>query len=79
MAEIRKHNPDDDGDVLGKLVRDALGQNVRPTEQGQPLASEDEKAEEQATGSSAFSMTDWSFDGPDFPYTSGTLGSNHDS
>lgn len=79
MAEIRKHNPDDDGDVLGKLVRDALGEKLRPTEQGQPSATDTTEEVEQATESSAFTMTDWPFDGPDFPYSPGTLGSNHDS
>ena len=33
MAEIRKHNPDD-GDGIGRLVRDALGEKVRPNEPG---------------------------------------------
>lgn len=34
MAEIRKHDPEA-GDGLAKLVRDALGETIRPVEPGQ--------------------------------------------
>lgn len=34
MAEIRKHNPDAE-EGIAKLVRDALGETVRPVEPGQ--------------------------------------------
>ena len=47
MAEIRKFDPDA-GDGLQKLVRDALGENIRPIEPGQrqPSTSTDAKPAE---------------------------------
>lgn len=70
MAEIRKHNPDA-GDGLGKLVRDALGDSIRPMEPG----TRDEGGEQQPTkqdpaapDSRASSLPSWSTDGPTFTF-----------
>lgn len=60
MAETRTYEPDD-GDGLGRLVREALGETVRPFQPGDPsryksadeLDAEDEaeaQAELEATG-----------------------------
>lgn len=81
MAEIRKHHPDAD-DGLGKLVRDALGERIRPTQPGQSGKSVEEEApvEESDSGNlSASSLPQWPSDGPVFTYPTSTLGSKHDS
>ena len=67
MAEIRKHDPEA-GDGLGKLVRDALGERIRPIEPGsrrdQDQATEDDVPEEPR----AASMPSWPSDGPAFEF-----------
>ncbi len=70
MAEIRKHNPDD-AEGLGKLVRDALGERIRPTEPGRtPSAAEDREAEgrDDAPASSASALPSWPSDGPGYTF-----------
>lgn len=70
MAEIRKHNPDD-GDGLGKLVRDALGERIRPTDPGStphPAEDKDEGQEKDTTHPSASSLPSWSSDGQGFTF-----------
>ncbi len=70
MAEIRKHHPDSD-DGLGKLVRDALGEKIRPTQPGQSRKAVDEEAAEQPSdsgGPSASSLPQWPSEGPDFTF-----------
>ncbi len=70
MAEIRKHNLDDDDD-LGRLVRDALGERIRPTEPGHtpPPAEEDETVHhEEDTAPTASTLSSWASDGPGFTF-----------
>ena len=61
MAEVRKHQQDD-ADGLGKLVRDALGERIRPSEPGRVKPTPDNEAEEDSTkdtGPSASSLSSW--------------------
>lgn len=70
MAEIRKHNPDA-GDGLGRLVRDALGDSVRPHEPGRPAEdNQQQPAEEDASTPErqASSLPSWPTDGPTFTF-----------
>ncbi len=71
MAEIRKHNPDD-ADGLGKLVRDALGERLRPTEPGRtPHTAEDGEpaGRDDAPGpTSASALPSWASDGQSFTF-----------
>ena len=72
MAEVRKHEPDD-GDGLGKLVREALGERIRPTQPGQvrPAATKGEEQPESGTGPSeptAATLPTWPGDGPAFTF-----------
>jgi len=70
MAEIRKHNPDE-ADGLGKLVRDALGERLRPTEPGQtPHSAEDQETEGQDNdpSHSASALPSWPSDGRSFTF-----------
>ncbi len=70
MAEIRKHNPDD-ADSLGKLVRDALGEQVRPTEPGKAShATEGPESEERDddAGASASKLPSWPPEGQNFTF-----------
>ncbi len=70
MAEIRKHHPDAD-DGLGKLVRDALGEKIRPTQPGHSRKAVDEAASEEQPDSgvpSASSMPQWPSEGPGFTF-----------
>lgn len=52
MAETRTYEPDDGSD-LAKLVRDALGETVRPVEPGAPSSQEAATPTEVADGSDA--------------------------
>ncbi len=70
MAEIRKHNPDD-ADALGKLVREALGERLRPTEPGHtPHAREDQETEgrNDDPSHSASALPSWPSDGQRFTF-----------
>ncbi len=70
MAEIRKHNPDD-GDGLGKLVRDALGERIRPVEPGSPpRAGGDRDIEDGDEGEnpSASTLPSWPSEGQHFTF-----------
>ncbi|MGO1487394.1 MAG: hypothetical protein ACTHWA_02410 [Arachnia sp.] len=70
MAEVRKHNPDD-GDALGKLVRDALGDQIRPHAPGQSRGEDGKTTmdeEEEATGPTASSLPSWPSDSPGFTF-----------
>lgn len=68
MAEVRKHNPDD-ADGLGKLVRDALGEQVRPHEPGRSQGEAGETAEEEEeTGPTASSLPSWPSGMPGFTF-----------
>lgn len=64
MAEIRKHDPDAD-EGLGKLVRDALGERVRPIEPGRAAAVDPSKpsGDEDDAAPNASTMPSWSADG----------------
>ena len=79
MAEIRKHNPDDDGDALGKLVRDALGEKIRPTQQGHPEVAAQSDDEDSDTEPTSSTMMQINVDDPGLTYRPGTLGSVHDT
>ncbi|MEO7588450.1 MAG: hypothetical protein ABIS84_10545 [Arachnia sp.] len=71
MAEIRKHQPDS-GDGLGDLVRRALGESIRPTTPGKPLAPGDPgpgdggAADEEAPRPDT--LPHWDTDGPTFTF-----------
>lgn len=70
MAEIRKHNPDD-ADALGKLVREALGERLRPTEPGRASGeAKDEEAEgdDDTPGPSVSALPSWPSDSPGFTF-----------
>lgn len=70
MAEVRKHNPDE-ADGLGKLVRDALGERIRPTQQGsEPKDMNDQEAvgHDDPPGTSASSIPSWPSDLPGFTF-----------
>lgn len=68
MAEIRKHNPED-ADGLGKLVRDALGERVRPHEPGRdPQTSEEEKNPDEDLASGAATWSSWTGNGEGFTF-----------
>ncbi|MGV8846287.1 hypothetical protein [Tessaracoccus sp.] len=71
MAEVRKHEPDA-GDGLGRLVREALGESIRPTQQGQrsPGRDQDESTHPDAAPHEprAGSLPEWSSDGPAFTF-----------
>lgn len=71
MAEIRKHNPDA-GDGLGKLVRDAMGERIRPTEPGQRHDDDERQSppeEADTEDLQAASLPLWpSSDGPTFTF-----------
>ena len=73
MAEVRKHKPDE-GDGLGKLVRDALGESIRPAEPGRRQSDGDESSQETATesdespASSVSSLPVWPSDGPAYTF-----------
>lgn len=48
MAEIRKHNPDA-GEGIARLVREAMGESIRPVEPGsrnQPVEVSDEESDQ---------------------------------
>ena len=67
MAEIRKHDPGAE-DGLGKLVRDALGERVRPNEPGRETAVDPNRKRDENDGApSAASMPTWSAE--DLGYT----------
>lgn len=65
MAEIRKHNPDA-GDDLARLVREALGETIRPVEPGPAAAppGPDSADEPDPTSFSAADVPTWDPDGP---------------
>lgn len=69
MAEIRKHNPDA-GDGLGKLVRDALGERIRPVEPGSHRPRDENQTEDEDVPDEprASSMPSWPSDGPAFEF-----------
>ncbi len=74
MAEIRKHQPDE-ADGLGKLVRDALGEKIRPLQPGggkqtdeQTTSSEPTHDEPTRGEPSASSLPSWPSDGPAFSF-----------
>ena len=72
MAEVRKHQPDA-GDGLGRLVREALGESIRPTQPGQRSLATDEKEDPAPPDAAtqeprAGSLPDWSPDGPAFTF-----------
>lgn len=69
MAEIRKHDPDAD-DGLGKLVRDALGERVRPIEPGRAAAVDPSKGrdDDDDAAPSASSMPSWPADGQSWTF-----------
>ncbi len=70
MAEIRKHNPDA-GDGLGKLVRDALGDKIRPTEPGRRSEHDEQEPSQQEADPEdlqASSLPSWPSDGPAFTF-----------
>lgn len=69
MAEVRKHHPDDD-DGLGKLVRDALGEKIRPQQPGRSPHPDDEQPGNQVTPDepNAASLPSWQSDGPTFGF-----------
>lgn len=77
MPETRTYEPDD-GDELGKLVRDALGESVRPFEPGdskklkspEQLDAEDEAEEDhgdEGPGSFTAAWPSWEGVGDDEP------------
>lgn len=68
MAEIRKYNPDA-GDGIGRLVREALGETIRPTEPGEPakpVESADPEEEPEEAGPGRFGS--WDGSGPTFQF-----------
>ncbi|MDO5736790.1 MAG: hypothetical protein Q4P15_09980 [Propionibacteriaceae bacterium] len=70
MAEVRKHNPDA-GDGLGKLVRDALGESIRPHEAGSRQGAEGESSqtpETEQAEATASSLPIWPSDGPAYTF-----------
>lgn len=70
MAEVRKHQPDA-GDGLGRLVREALGERIRPTEPGRSgdgQRSSDQEQEPEPDEPSASSLPDWPSGGPAFTF-----------
>ncbi len=70
MAEVRKHNPDE-ADGLGKLVRDALGERVRPIEPGRgrgDAKDEETQGRDEATGPSVSSLPSWPSDSAGFTF-----------
>ena len=69
MAEVRKHNPDE-ADGLGKLVRDALGERIRPTEPGRGPDAKDHEADglDDAPGSSASAFPSWPSELPGYTF-----------
>ncbi len=74
MAEVRKHNPDE-ADGLAKLVRDALGGDVRPHEPGRTRHAagdqgdqEPEARDDDDTVRSAATLPSWAGDGQIFTF-----------
>lgn len=69
MAEIRKHNPES-GDGIGELVRQALGEKIRPTTPGKrpaPQTDVDGHPDVERTPR-ADGLPDWPSDGPSITF-----------
>ena len=58
MAEIRKHNPDA-GDGIGKLVREALGETIRPVAPGKAPVDEPAPTNDETAAASLTSLPSW--------------------
>lgn len=70
MAEIRKHQ-EADGEGLGKLVRDALGESIRPREPGRDVDDEghpDNGAHSSTEEPTIVSLPSWTPEGPTFTF-----------
>lgn len=58
MAETRTYNPSE-GDDIARLVREALGENIRPVEPGSSLTWTDETSQDDSV--SLVDLPDLSF------------------
>ena len=63
MAEIRKYEPGA-GDGIGRLVREALGETIRPVMPGSPREEPAAKGQDAPDDHAVSTLPTWVQDGP---------------
>ncbi|MCC2593520.1 hypothetical protein LKO27_08875 [Tessaracoccus sp. OS52] len=70
MAEIRKFDPDA-GEGIARLVREAMGESIRPVEPGSPkpeLTPEPDEPDEPDADTGPAASWSWDESGPTFQF-----------